>query len=186
MCHDLRILSKRATVLVVGLIVVVLAPGYLAAIPRRPVPAFKVQKADGSASSASEWNMQGKWLLIYLEGRCGPCMHLLIELRKDRYPGLASRTIVVVGGMQPEQVAKMQKTFQNLDQAKWYADPARNAATALNLHGAPVTLGIQDGITRWGISGIPPVPGLLRAVLKKWSAPPTPQAGFQPTAAKSH
>lgn len=154
-------------------------PGTVGAVPRRAVPSFKVLKADGSPSNASDWKMQGNWILIYVDGRCGPCMHLLVELKKDRYPGLASHTIVVAGGMQPEQVAKMHAAFKNLDQATWYADPARNTMTALNLHGAPVTLGVQDGITRWGISGIPPVPGLMRALLKKWSAPPMPQAGFR-------
>lgn len=176
----------KSVILTVSVILFLLAPQLLSAVPRRPVPAFKVQRADGSASSPSDWNMQGKWLLIYLEPRCGPCLHLLIELRKDRYPGLASHTIIVVGGVQSTQLANMQATFKNLSQAKWYADPGRNAARALNLHGAPVTLGIQDGVTRWGISGIPPVPGLLRAVLRKWSAAPIPPAGFRPASSSSH
>jgi len=144
--------------------------GVALAVENRPLPSFEVQNLDGSVVNTSTWAMEGKWVLIYLEGQCGPCTHLLARLTKEQYPQLASRTIIIVAGSQPSDVKMLQKGFTDLAQASWYADPTRNAPKTLNLHGAPVTLGIQDKTIRWGISGIPPAPGLLPAVLKKWSA----------------
>jgi hypothetical protein len=140
------------------------------AIENKPLPGFDVQALDGSPSNSSDWAMQGKWVVIYLEGQCGPCTHILVRLKKDKYPRLASRAFIIVGGMQPGQVKAMQNGFADLSQATWYADPARNAVRALNLHGAPVTLGVEDKTLRWAISGNPHSKELLPSVLKKWTA----------------
>jgi hypothetical protein len=151
------------------------------AIENKPLPSFEVKNASGSTVDSSSWKIQGKWVVIYLEGRCAPCTHLLVRLTKDKYPQLARQTIIIVGGVQAGDVKVLEKEFPDLAQAKWYADPERNAHKALNLHGAPVTLGIQDKILRWAISGVPPSPRLLPSVLKKWSSPQDEALSHVPT-----
>ena len=161
--------SRRRSLFSCMLISAMLTAGAVA-IENKPLPSFEVQSAAGSRVSSSTWKRQGKWVLIYLEGQCAPCTHLLARLTKDKYPQLANQTVIVVGGVRTGDIRAIQKAFPDLAQATWYADPERNAPKALELHGAPVTFGIEDKTLRWAISGIPPSPRLLPSVLKKWSA----------------
>jgi len=140
----------------------------LIAVQTMPLPTFSVQTLDGQTVQNSSWPTQGKRLLIYVESPCQPCSTVLRTLTKQTYPHLASRAIVVVGGLSPSDAGTLQKQFPDLAGAAWYADPAKNLSSSLKLQGAPVIFGIQDGMVRWSISGIPPDAKQFRSALNTW------------------
>jgi len=142
----------------------------LDAIQKMTLPDFGVVALDGTNTQSGSWPVQGKHLLIYVESPCQACVTVLGLLTKQDYPQLASNTIVLVGGMQPNDAQTVRKQFPDLAGAAWYADPSRNAVTSLKMQGAPVIFGIQDGTLRWSISGIPPDSKRFRSVLNTWCA----------------
>jgi hypothetical protein len=142
--------------------------GSTVAAQRVTMPSFNLQLPGGSLARTSDWPLQGKWVLIYVEGRCQACVTLLGRLTQKDYPQLAARTIIVGGGMQPAEVKALQTRFPDLAGAQWYADPSKNAAPALNFHGAPVILGIKDRVSQWGQSGLSPDPKRLQPMLMTW------------------
>ena len=174
MCHrpDVGISSffARTTVVLSFLVLSTLLAGTAVAVKTMPLPNLELQAPDGSTVKSSNWTLQGKWVLIYVEGRCGVCTGLLGRLNKGDYPQLAAWTIVIAGGMQPKDVQALQQRFPDLARASWYADAPKNASAALDLRGAPVILGIQDKVVRWGSSGIPADPKRLQSMLTTWTA----------------
>jgi hypothetical protein len=164
MCHeDSR--NRNAWMLAVFVLFVVFVG---AVFPAEPVqlPAFSVQRMDGSASKTSDWSVQGKWLLIYVERRSDP---LLRRLSQPEFSQLAARTTILLGGMQLQDAQAVQKNFPQLASASWFADSSRNAATALNLQGAPMIVGIQDRTIRWRVNGFPRDPKFLQSLLATWA-----------------
>jgi hypothetical protein len=139
-----------------------------AAFPAEPVqlPIFSVQRMDGSASKTSDWSVQGKWLLIYVERRSDP---LLRRLSQPEFSQVGVRTTIVLGGMQLQDAQLVQKNFPQLAAASWYTDTPRNAATALNLQGAPMIIGIQDRTLRWRVNGFPRDPKFFQSLLATWA-----------------
>ena len=133
-----------------------------------PLPAFSIQALDGSAVSTSTWPLQGKSLLIYVEGNCQPCATLLGRLLKKDYPQLATHAIIIVGGAGPVGAKSVQQLYPDLSSAAWYADPSRAALSALNLQGAPVTMGLNGKVVQWSWSGVMPDAARLRSVLNSW------------------
>jgi len=174
MCHrpdvDISSFLARKTVALSFLVVFALLTGTAVAVKTMPLPNIELQALDGSTVKSSDWPLQGKWVLIYVEGRCGVCTGLLSRLNKGDYPQLAAWTIVIAGGVQPEGVQALQQRFPDLAGASWYADPSKNVSAALDLRGAPVILGIQDKVVRWGSSGIPADPKRLQSMLTTWTA----------------
>jgi len=173
MCHrpDVEISSfpVRKTVALLLLVVSALLAGTAVAVKMMPLPNLELQALDGSTVKSSDWPLHGKWVLIYVEGRCDVCTGLLGRLNKRDYPQLAAWTIVIAGGVQPEGVQGLQQRFPDLAGASWYADPSRNASAALSLRGAPVILGIQDKIVRWGSTGMPADSKRLQSMLTTWT-----------------
>ena len=165
-----RVTHKNLSILAFAILVIMGFALSAFAVENRPLPSFQVQNLDGSAANSSDWKMPGNWVIIYVEGRCcGACKHLLSRLTKDQFPQLASHAIVIVGGAQPTEALEWESEFTNLAEAQWFADPTGAAVGALDLHGAPVTLGLEDKTIRWGMAGVSPNPGLLPGVLKKWT-----------------
>ena len=133
-----------------------------------PLPVFSIQALDGSPVSTSTWALQGKSLLIYVEGNCQPCATLLGRLLKKDFPQIAAHTIIIVGGAGPAGAKSLQQLYPDLNSATWYADPARAALSALNLQGAPVTMGLNGKVVQWSWSGVMPDAARLRSVLNSW------------------
>ena len=155
---------------VLALFATVLLFAHLARAQSMPMPNFDVQALDGHTVHSADWPLQGKWLVIYVEPRCQACVALLGRLVAQDYPQLPASTIVVAGGMQPDDVKTFQKRFADLAGAQWFADPSKNASSIFKLQGAPVTFGIQNRTVQWSISGILPDPKHLRSALNTWCA----------------
>ena len=152
-----------------ALIVVLLVLATLGrATPLEPLPNFDVQALDGNTIHSGDWPLQGKWLVIYVEPRCQPCTSLLTRLTKQDYPQLPAWTIIIVGGGHTDGVAALQKRFPDLATAQWFADPSRNASSALKLQGAPATFGVQNRNIQWTMGGILPDAKHLQAALNTW------------------
>lgn len=171
MCHKEKIASfgspssKRRILIILGCLFA-FAGAMLGAQPG-PLPAFSVQRMDGTAVKSSDWSLQGKWLLIYVERGSDV---LLRRLTQQDYPQLAGRIIMVAGGMQPQDAQNLQNRFPDLVGASWYVDTPRNASAALDLHSAPVIIGIQDGMMRWRINGFPADRKFMHSLLTTWAA----------------
>jgi hypothetical protein len=133
-----------------------------------PLPNFDVQSLDGSTVRSGDWPLQGKWLVIYVEPRCQPCVTLLSRLTKQDFPQLAAWTIIIAGGLHPDEAKALQKRFPDLAAAQWYADPARNSSASMKSQGAPETFGVQNRNVQWSISGILPDQKHLQSALNTW------------------
>ena len=142
----------------------------LGAIQTMPLPAFSVQTLDGQTVQSSSWPTQGKRVLIYVESPCQPCMTVLHLLTKQDYPQLASRAIVVAGGLSPADAGNLQKQFPDLSAAAWYADPSKNVVSSFKLQGSPVIFGIENGTVKWSISGAPSDSKQFKSALNTWCA----------------
>jgi hypothetical protein len=162
-----RLHNRKRRILAVLSVCLFLA-GTVFAVQSTPLPDFSVQTLGGSPFRSSDWPLQGKWLVIYVEGRCGTCAGLLGRLNAREYPQLAARTIIIVGDTPLQDAQALQNKFPDLAAAGWYADPPRNASVAFNLHGAPVIIGVQDRVVHWQISGIPADRDVLHSVLTGW------------------
>lgn len=135
-----------------------------------PMPNFDVQALDGRTIPSADWPLQGKWLIVYVEPRCQPCVALLGRLSAQDFPQLPAWTIVIAGGMQSDDVKLFRKRFPDLANAQWFADPSKNTSAIFKLQGVPVIFGVQNRIVQWSISGIPPDPKHLQSALNTWCA----------------
>jgi len=151
--------------LILSLHVVFAAAIVFAAEPVQ-LPEFSVQRMDGSTSKTSEWSLQGKWLLIYVEHRPDA---LLRRLSQPEYSQLESRTIIVLGGIPLHDAQVLQNRFPQLGGASWFVDVPKNATVALNLQGAPMIIGVQDRTVRWRVNGFPRDPKFLQSLLTTWT-----------------
>jgi hypothetical protein len=162
-----RLVSRKSCVFLAAFACLLLA-ATLPAVQSLSLPDFTVQALDGSSSKSSDWQLQGKWLVIYVEGRCDPCVGLLGRLNKQDYPQLASRTVIVVGGAQVQDVQALRSKLPDLATAAWYADSTKNAPAVLNLRSAPVIVGLQDRVVHWHLNGVPADRKFLHSALTTW------------------
>src|SRR5687768_534340 len=99
---------KTTTARLCLVLVLLIAPLWrLAAIERKPLPAFPVVALDGNEIASDTLTSEGKWLLVYVQPRCAPCDTLLRAIDAGHEPGVAGRMIVVVGGADAAATAGM-------------------------------------------------------------------------------
>jgi hypothetical protein len=140
------------------------------AIEQKPLPAFNVLGADGTAVSSSQLPVSNQWLLIYVVPGCRSCDLLLRALKSWQSAQLLQQTIIVVGA---PTAAAAQQYIQgvlppDVGAVQWYADVQAEAWTALQLTGTPVLVGVRKGTIQWAISGVLNDPGALESVVKTW------------------
>lgn len=162
-----RLVNRKSFVLL-AVFACLIAVAAVSAVQPLPLPEFTVQALDGSNSKSSDWQLQGKWLVIYVEGQCAPCTGLLGRLNKQDYPQLPARTVIVVGGAQVQDAQALRSKLPDLAAAGWYADSTKNAPAVLNLRSAPVIVGLQDRVVRWHLNGVPANNSFLRSALTGW------------------
>jgi hypothetical protein len=146
----------------------VLLAGAAASAQDRPLPEFLVQHPDGHEIASVVMSAQAKWLLIYVKPDCRPCNSLLRAMPKWNTTALPSRVVLVVAGPRTEARAWIEKMLPSDLQLTWYADPERVAATALELSGAPVLIGVRNGAVEWQVGGVLNDPAALESVVRSW------------------
>jgi hypothetical protein len=143
------------------------APGSLVAIDPMSMPDFQLSSLDGQSVKSADLPSSGSWLLIYIQPTSHYCDQLIKSLTKERFPGLASRTVFIVGGSVDDAKAAKAK-YDELSTASWYADPSRTAFSQLKLHGVPVVLGIRDKKIQWSLNGILADDKTFQSILNSW------------------
>lgn len=166
---DVSRIAGRAALMTSAVVLLLLAQlGWATQVV--PFPTFDVQALDAHIVSSADWPLQGKWLVIYVQPRCPSCAALLNRLNKQDFPQLPAWTIIIGGGMRPDEVTLLQKRFPDLATAQWFADPASNSSAALKLQGAPATFGVQNRNVQWTMSGVLPDLKHLQSALNTWCA----------------
>ena len=139
----------------------------IGAIEPAPVPLFEVIDFEGRSVQSDQLPLQGKALLIYVQPHCPPCDALLNRFKKDSGADLSRKMILVVGGTEKEAKA-LAGRFPDLAQAGWYVDPLKNAYLQLKLQGAPVVLGVHNGVIAWSVDGALSPSKTLHSLFTTW------------------
>lgn len=144
----------------------------LSAAQEERLPEFVVQRQDGAPVTSEQMAPESKWLLIYLNPSCRACDTLMRALPKWQTPALMSRLVLVVGGKPAEAAAYVAKSLpEEMAGLRWYHDADRAAAHALELIGAPMLFGVQDGEIEWQLGGVLNDPAALESVVRSWVEP---------------
>lgn len=132
-----------------------------------PLPDFQLTSLDGQVVKSGDLPAKGNWLIIYVQPRSQFSDGLLRLLKREQYPALEKHAIMIVGGS-VDDMKTMRSRFDELNQAMWYADPARNAFTQLKLHGAPVVVGVKQQTITWSLNGVLPDTNVSKSILNTW------------------
>jgi hypothetical protein len=150
---------------------IALAAPALHAIERRPLPAFTLTAADGSAVASTQLVTNAHWLIVYVAPDCAACDGLLASLKTWQSANLVDRTVVIVGADAMSAQTYMQKSLPaEVGGIRWFADEGRQAWDALKLKGTPVLIGVNAGRIEWAISGVLNDPSALQSVVTSWVA----------------
>jgi len=158
----------RALLLLVALTGVCLAGDPPKEPGRRPLPSLLLSDSAGATVNVADLGNTGHWLLVYVNAHHPGCEAMLNQLKADRYGAYASRIVIVVGGVKSDSVFEWSKQFPDLATAHWLADPQRTAMTALQLHGFPVEIGVNDNNIEWRLAGAPRDTEMFDATLLNW------------------
>jgi hypothetical protein len=142
------------------------------------LPNFSVTALDGRTVTSNQLTTEGKWLLVYVEASCRTCDEFYDVFRLEQL-GMdhGGKVVVVVGGAVHKEVERIAKRVPWIARGSWYADPAKQVAVSLQLTGAPVVSGIQDGKKVWDFSGLMADTKNLKSILDTWRTPlPSPQS----------
>ncbi len=168
----MRSLSSRTRRVLVSAALVWACGAAVLAIERRPLPAFTVTAHGGAAVNSTNLTQEGKWLFVYVEAACAPCDALLRTIDETDQPLVASRMVIVVGGVNDIDLATFASGYPRLTTATWYADASRTAARQLKAPGMPFVFGMKQQITEWAWVGVLPDAASAASALVSWAGRP--------------
>jgi hypothetical protein len=153
---------------ILGSVILLLCLAALAAaMDPVPLPDLQLTSIDNQPVKASDLPTKGNWLLVYVQSRSQFSDSLLKAFKREQYPALEQHVVIVVGGS-VDDLKAMKSKYSELDQATWYADPAKNAFTQLKLHGVPVILGVKQQSIRWALNGVLPDANVSKSIVNTW------------------
>jgi hypothetical protein len=135
---------------------------------QNPLPAFQVTSPSGSLVNSKDVVITGKWLLIYVNAGSRASEMMLSQLKSDKYADYLDHMVIILGGLKPEELPDWQSKYPDLNGARWFVDPNRATFRALNLHGAPVEIGLQDSSVIWNLNGMPANLDNFHSTLLDW------------------
>ena len=145
----------------------------LTAVPlateRKPLPAFTLTNPGGADVQSAELTQDGQWLFVYIQPACAPCDTLLRTIDEAEQPRVASRMVIVVGGVDATGLAQVAAGFPKLTTAAWYADPTRSVPRLVKAPGPPFVFGMKQQITEWGMVGVVPDAVSAKSALVSWA-----------------
>lgn len=151
---------------------VALAATALAADPKasakKPLQAFQVQNSVGVSVNSTDLALTGNWLLIYVTANSRPSELMLSQMKPATYAPFADHIVIIVGGVSGPGLADWATKYEAVAGAHWYADPQRDAFKKINLHGAPVEIGLKDGSVEWTLSGMTTDSASFQSTLLDW------------------
>ena len=134
-----------------------------------PLPPFQVQRPDGSPAAGTELGGE-RWLLVYVVPASVGADRLLPVLEEDWNDALAESLVFVVAAAPEEARAYLERKGGSAlaESVRWYADPDRSAARALELQGGLALFGVEQGAVDWKLDGVLEDPAAVTPVLKAW------------------
>ena len=133
----------------------------------RTLPPFVAATLDDAPVESATLALDGNWLLVVVQPRCRPCDALLAHVDRDERPA-ASRILVVGAGMDGAAVAELKGRYPNIAQARWLADPTRDAAKALDVQTSPTVYGLRGNAVEWRLAGAIRDARELESILFTW------------------
>lgn len=133
--------------------------------PARTLGDFTIARLDGQAIDTATLAKTGKWVLVYVTPRCVSCDRALTSWRVDDPQTMAVQTVVIVGHASPADARALQARTPPLTRAAWYVDTGSVVEQALDAHGAPIILGLNDRSIGWTTQGALPI---ARSVVVDW------------------
>jgi hypothetical protein len=158
----------RSLAIVVGIVLMGLAA--VRANQATPLPDLALMNLEGTALKGQTELPSGKWLLVYVQPNCRPCDRLLNLVKQDENPGLASRMVIVAGGVDRATAAAARDKLRDLADARWYTDQSGKASAALKMSGVPMVFGVRDKMIEWRLSGVLPADSKVKSILASWVA----------------
>jgi hypothetical protein len=137
------------------------------AIEPVPLPSFQLTSSTGQIVKSADLPSKGNWVLIYIQPKSQFSDNLLKLMKHDLYPNLEQHAVVIVGGS-VDDLKNAQSKYPDLTQASWYADTDKTAYSQLQLHGAPVVLGLRKQVIQWSLNGVLPDSNVSRSVVNTW------------------
>lgn len=137
------------------------------AIEPVPLPSFQLTSLAGQTVKSGDLPSKGNWVLIYIQPKSQFSDNLLKLMKHDLYPNLEQHAVVIVGGS-VDDLKNTQSKYPDLSQASWYADTDKTAYSQLQLHGAPVVLGLRQQTIQWSLNGVLPDTNVSRSVVNTW------------------
>lgn len=141
------------------------------AMQPEPLPVFDLTALDGTSTTSAQLTMSDRWLLLYVEPSCRPCDGLLRLVKKEEFPKVPPAMTIIVGGVAIEAVRALRDRYPDLAEASWYSDQSKHACAQLSIKGAPVLLGLRQGVIAWRFTGVLPDATHMKSVLQSWLEP---------------
>src|SRR4051812_1634876 len=91
----------------------------LHAIEKRPLPEFTLFASDGSEVASDRLIRNGKWRLLYATRDCEPCDSILLGFARLEQASVASKLVIVVGGIRADALAGIAQKYPGLAAAVW-------------------------------------------------------------------
>lgn len=139
------------------------------AADKRPLPATRLQAADGSPVSLDPAAPEAR-VYVYVTPGSTVSRRFLAALRDWQVPA-PDRITVVVGGTQAEAAA-FAAADHGVPGVQWLLDPDRTFWTDLQVTGVPTLFGVRGGVIEWRLAGVLNDPAALKAVVTSWLTTP--------------
>ena len=151
---------------ILGAAILLLAPLAMAIQPV-PLPSFQLTSLAGQTVKSADLPSKGNWVLIYIQPKSQFSDNLLKLMKRDLYPNLEQHAVIIVSGSL-DDLKNAQSKYPELSEASWYADTDKTAYSQLQLHGAPVVLGVKQQVIQWSLNGVLPDSNVSRSVVNTW------------------
>src|ERR1043166_5779907 len=140
----------------------------LSAISPTPVPDVKLMTLQGQPSATAALPKDGQWLIVYVRPGCTPCNAFLGAATPKQPQPIGQRIVVVVASAEAETATKLAADRPELAQASWYLDAEGSLAKALDLHEAPVIMGVSGRTIQWSLAGVLSGGARTRSLMESW------------------
>lgn len=139
------------------------------AADKRPLPATRLQTADGAPISLDQAGPESR-VYIYITPDSAVSRRLLTALRGWQLQA-PERITLVVGGPRAE-AAVFAAADHGLVGVQWLLDPERAMWSDLQVTGVPTLFGVRAGIVEWRLAGVLNDPSALKPVVTSWVMTP--------------
>jgi hypothetical protein len=138
------------------------------AVERMPLPAFTLTAGDGTAVTSDRLVQPGSWALIYVAPDCAACQAVLRSIDRAERQAPTRRLVIVVAGVNADNVLAEAARYPNLSDVTWLADPSNAVLQQIGQPGAPIIFGMRARMIEWSLAGVLMDATDARSILVSW------------------